>query len=276
MDKSKRNFIDDLVIRSHDNFDQIYKSNLNFAQDSKDHQGYEELYDTIFDNILNKTTVLGEKVSNVEYHRRFGWILSGTNNKAYLGKINLTGKSSIEIGNMTYFSGSSILNGNGHLEIGSYCSLANGIEIFTSNINHPTSFVTTYNLHSNSRIVENAMALELPNFHKEIKQLNKKKDVTIGNDVWIGRDVLIMNGINIGDGCIIGTRSTITKDCEPYGVYVGTPAKLVKYRFSQDIITQLLAIKWWKWTYEKISRNKVFFDQDLSEYSGSLRKIIVE
>jgi aminopeptidase-like protein/acetyltransferase-like isoleucine patch superfamily enzyme len=275
-DKSKRNFINDLVIRSHDNFDQIYRSNLSFARDSKVNQDYGPLYDAILDNILKNTTLLGEKVSNVEYHERFGWVLSGTNKKAYLGKINLTGKASIEIGNMTYFSGSIIVNGNAHLEIGSYCSLANGIEIFTSNINHPTSFTTTYNLHSNARIVENAMGLELPNFHSNIKQLKKRKDVTIGNDVWIGRDVLIMNGINIGDGCIIGTRSTITKDCEPYGVYVGTPAKLVKYRFNQDIITQLLAIKWWNWSYEKIRRNKPFFDQELAEYSGSLRRIIIE
>lgn len=276
MDKSLQNFINDLVIRSHDNFDQFYKWNINYVQDEKDHRRYEKLYDIILCDIRNKITVSGEKVTNVEYHKRFGWVLNGTNNKAYLGKMNITENSSIEIGNMTYFSGSSIVNGNGQLEIGAFCSLAKGIEVFTSNINHPMNFATTYNLHSNLRIIENDMGLELPNFHQEIKRLEKKKDVTIGNDVWIGRDVLIMNGISIGDGCIIGARSTITKNCEPYGVYVGSPAKLVKYRFSQDIIRQLLIIKWWKWPYEKISRNKAFFDEDLAEYSGDLYRIIVE
>jgi len=274
MDRNKINFINDLVIRSHDNFDQIYKLNSGFVQESY-HQGYEELYEYILDYILNNITLLGEELSNVEYHQRFGWVLFASSHKAFLGKINLSGNSTVEIGNMTYFSGSSTVNGNAHLDIGSFCSLANGIEIFTSNINHPISFVTTYNLHSNSRIIDNAMEIELPNFQNEIIHLEKKKNVTIGNDVWIGRDVFIMNGIKIGDGCIIGSRSTVTKNCEPYGVYVGTPAKLVKYRFSRDIVSQLLDIRWWKWSYEKINKNKAFFDQDLGTYAGNLSGIII-
>ncbi|NQU35019.1 MAG: CatB-related O-acetyltransferase [Bacteroidetes bacterium] len=275
MDKNKQNFINDLIIRSHDNFDQIYKFNPEFFLNQYDHLNYQHLYDRILNYIINNISLLGEKISDVEYHERFGWVLSVNFNKAYLGKINLTGNTKVDIGRMTYFSGASTINGNDILTIGSFCSLANGIEIFTSNINHPTNFTTTYNLHSNSRIIDNAMEMELPNFISEIRNLEKKKGVTIGNDVWIGRDVLVMNGIKIGDGCIIGTRSTITRNCEPYGVYVGTPARLVKYRFSQEIINQLLEICWWKWSFEIIRKNKRFFDQDLNNYTGNLKEIII-
>lgn len=57
-----------------------------------------------------------------------------------------------------------------------------------------------------------------------------EKDITIGNDVWIGFGAQIMAGVTIGDGCVIGAGAVVTKDTEPYGVYVGVPAQLKKYR----------------------------------------------
>jgi acetyltransferase-like isoleucine patch superfamily enzyme len=69
--------------------------------------------------------------------------------------------------------------------------------------------------------------------------------VYIGNDVWIGDGVWIKNGISIGDGAIIGAKSVVTHDVEPYAIVCGNPAKVLRYRFSADIIKQLLDIKWW-------------------------------
>lgn len=57
-----------------------------------------------------------------------------------------------------------------------------------------------------------------------------EKDITIGNDVWIGFGAQIMAGVTIADGCVIGAGAVVTKDTEPYGVYVGVPAQLKKYR----------------------------------------------
>ena len=79
-----------------------------------------------------------------------------------------------------------------------------------------------------------------------------KGDVIIGNDVWIGEDALILSGVTVGDGAVIGARSVVAKDVEPYAVVVGNPAQMKKKRFSDEIIAQLLIVAWWDWPIEKI------------------------
>jgi virginiamycin A acetyltransferase len=74
--------------------------------------------------------------------------------------------------------------------------------------------------------------------------------------------------VTIGDGCIIAARSVVVKDVEPYSVVGGNPASLLKYRFSQDTIAQLLEIRWWDWDIEKISRNiHLIMDTDINALS---------
>ena len=80
-----------------------------------------------------------------------------------------------------------------------------------------------------------------------------KGDTVIGNDVWLGYGVTIMPGVKIGDGAIIATRSTVTKDVEPYSIVGGNPAKLIRKRFSDEVIEGLLRLKWWDWPVEKVS-----------------------
>ena len=67
----------------------------------------------------------------------------------------------------------------------------------------------------------------------------------IGNDVWIGAWVKIKGGVRIGDGAIIAMGAIVTKDVPPYAVVGGVPAKIIRYRFSDDIILKLLEKKWW-------------------------------
>jgi virginiamycin A acetyltransferase len=66
---------------------------------------------------------------------------------------------------------------------------------------------------------------------------------------------MIMPAVKIGDGSIIGARAVVTKDVPPYTIVAGNPAKIIRKRFSDDIIEQLLKIQWWDWPYEKITRN---------------------
>jgi acetyltransferase-like isoleucine patch superfamily enzyme len=62
------------------------------------------------------------------------------------------------------------------------------------------------------------------------QQGNTMLGVTIRNDVWIGAGVYILDGVNIEEGCVIGAGSVVTKTTDPYGVYVGMPAKKIKDR----------------------------------------------
>ena len=94
-------------------------------------------------------------------------------------------------------------------------------------------------------------------------------DVNIGNDVWIGHNVTIMPNITIGDGAVIATSSHVIKDIEPYAIYGGNPAKLIKYRFSQEQIEKLLQIKWWYWDDNKINKFTPLLCNNIDEFIKS-------
>lgn len=82
--------------------------------------------------------------------------------------------------------------------------------------------------------------------------MDNKGDIVIGNDVWIGYEAVIMAGVHIGDGAIIAARAVVTKDVPPYTIVGGTPAKEIRKRFDAEVIQQLLILKWWNWSTDKI------------------------
>ena len=70
------------------------------------------------------------------------------------------------------------------------------------------------------------------------KSMEDDQDVTIERDVWIGSNVTILKGVTIAEGCVIGGGAVVTKSTEPYGIYVGVPAKYCKSRFSEEEIME--------------------------------------
>lgn len=95
-----------------------------------------------------------------------------------------------------------------------------------------------------------------------ILTLKVQKKVIIGNDVWIGSHALILGGVKIGDGAVIGAGAVVTKDVPPYAVVGGVPARIIKYRFSQEIIDKLLEIKWWNLPENILKENIKLFQTD--------------
>ena len=93
---------------------------------------------------------------------------------------------------------------------------------------------------------------------KDDEDFFKKREsnkVYIENDVWIGHGAVILPGVTIGNGSIVGSGAIVTKNVEPYTVVVGVPAKTIKKRFNDDIISKFESIKWWNWSHEKINEN---------------------
>jgi acetyltransferase-like isoleucine patch superfamily enzyme len=121
------------------------------------------------------------------------------------------------------------------LTIGKYCSIAHPVTIFLGG-DHRTDWITTYPF---GHIHGSQFGDPMPGHPKT------KGNVIIGNDVWIGADSKIMSGVTIGDGAVIAGSAVVVKDVEPYSVVGGNPAKLLKYRFSPDIIAQLRRLAWW-------------------------------
>lgn len=152
-------------------------------------------------------------------------------------------ESYVEIGDFTYGK-ANVLGyvGGVKCKIGKFCSIADGVKLVLA-MEHRPDWNTTYPFNI---------------FFPEYKHIEghpaSKGDIIIGNDVWIGMDAKILSGVTIGDGAVIATNSLVTKDVEPYTIVGGNPAKEIKKRFSEDIISKFIEMKWWNWSYEKIEK----------------------
>ena len=91
----------------------------------------------------------------------------------------------------------------------------------------------------------------------------KSKMVNIGNDLWIGTHAMILDGVSIGDGAVIGAGAVVTKDVPPYAIVGGVPAKIIRYRFSEEIIEGLEKIGWWNLSDDILKKNINIFQGEL-------------
>lgn len=135
--------------------------------------------------------------------------------------------------------------GADRLIIGSFCSIGSGAAfIMAGNQGHRNDWISTFPFYWMSDVAAFAGAANgyLP-----------AGDTIVGNDVWIGSEAIVMPGIRIGDGAVIGTRSVVTRDVEPYAIVAGNPARQIRKRFDDAQIEMLLAIKWWDWSDDQLS-----------------------
>lgn len=154
-------------------------------------------------------------------------------------------KYGYSIGDYSYGRPKLHFGADAKLTIGKYCSIAGSVEIFLGG-NHRNDWVTTYPFP--------AFPYDWP-AAKGISGFRVSRgDVLIGNDVWLGDGAIVLSGATIGDGAVIGARAVVGSHIPAYAVAVGNPAKVVKYRFEEEIIDQLLRIRWWDWNESKIEK----------------------
>lgn len=127
--------------------------------------------------------------------------------------------------------------------IGRFCSIAPDVKLVFGN--HPTrGFVSTAPILYKDK-EQAGLSFGHESGFVEYSLTKNGHFCEIGNDVWIGTGVMLLGGITVGDGAVIAAGSVVVKDVPPYAIVGGNPAKIIRYRFSDDEILQLEKIKWW-------------------------------
>jgi virginiamycin A acetyltransferase len=133
------------------------------------------------------------------------------------------------------------------LIIGRFCALAEGVRFIMNSANHrmdgPSTF--PFPLMGGSWAEHFDLLTDLPN----------RGDTVVGNDVWIGYQAMVMPGVRVGDGAIIATGSVVVGDVPAYGIVGGNPARLIRRRYDDETVARLLALAWWDWPLEHVTRN---------------------
>jgi acetyltransferase-like isoleucine patch superfamily enzyme len=198
--------------------------------------------------------------------------------KAKLKSVGVSFEENISFDSDTYFEGGNRLFGNGrfyrsyigygtyiqrnaliyYTKIGRFCSIGSGFQSVVGR--HPTrNFISTHPAFFSLGKQSGFTFVKFNKFN-ERKKIDGDYSIEIGNDVFIGVDVIVLGGVKIGDGAVIGAGSVIHKDVEPYSICVGSPQKLITYRFPPEDIEFLLKIQWWNKPVDWIRKNADAFE----------------
>jgi len=156
----------------------------------------------------------------------------------------------IKLGAYSYIGPNSNIS---NTQIGKFCSI--GPNFIAGYGLHPTNGISTAPMFYSATNLSNGTTL------CDKTKFQEHKPIIIGHDVFIGANVIILDGVTIGDGAIIGAGAVVTKDVPAYAIVGGVPAKILKYRFTNEEISALKKIKWWNFSKDKLQEvENMFFD----------------
>lgn len=179
---------------------------------------------------------------------RLKWKKANSHNRTVPGR--LFDVSKVKIGKYTYgkVNAHTFLNDDATLVIGNYCSIAGSAEFLVGG-EHSTNHLFTYPM----KQVGLGIGVDT----------KSKGSIIIEDDVWIGERALILSGVRIGKGAVVGAGSVVTKDVPPYAIVGGVPAKVIKYRFSEEIMMRLQKLNYAGKNLEFYSAHRLILDREL-------------
>lgn len=167
----------------------------------------------------------------------------------------------VNIGHKTYDNGALVWRWtDAKLSIGKYCSIANNVRFIVDEGFHKgspiTSFPLVQNLYMNESTLTNGRSKD-----DFINTIQQREGISIGHDVWIGMGAYIMPGVTIGNGVTIAANAVVTKNIPDYTIVGGSPAKVIKNKYSDEVTQKLNQIAWWDWNEDLVKeRIEDFYD----------------
>jgi acetyltransferase-like isoleucine patch superfamily enzyme len=192
-------------------------------------------------------------------------------NKARLTAIkssSVHATSKVEAGSTFYFSTLAKHSFCGYdceiqyADIGSFTSIANGVVIGGGR--HPLEWVGMSPVFYEGR---DSVTAKFSTHSRE-----PPLQVTVGHDVWIGRSAILLPGVCVGDGAVVGAGAVVTKPVPPYAIVAGNPARLIRYRFNEDIIARLQAIQWWSLDEKRLQQLGAYFN-DVEKFLAVVERV---
>lgn len=155
-----------------------------------------------------------------------------------------------EIGDFSYAGINTTINFS---KIGRFCSIARNVDI--GGFDHDYNKITTMPMFRFKQMVNGTKPETI-----------QHELCLIGNDVWIAAGAQVLHDVKIGNGAVIGGGAVVTKDVPPYSIVAGVPARIIKYRFQDEYISQLLKINWWDWPEEILFKNiELLINMDVTQ-----------
>lgn len=173
----------------------------------------------------------------IKYYRKCKWRHANRHNKTSI--VDVSRIDCISVGIYSYGK----LNVHGlsnRLKIGNYVSIADDV-MFLLSVEHPIDKISTFPF--------KAIVLE------KTTEAISKGDIIIDDDVWIGYGCIILSGVHVRQGAIIAAGAVVTENVPPYAIVGGIPAKIIRYRFEENLIQKLLQLDYSKLDKKLISEH---------------------
>lgn len=181
--------------------------------------------------------MFGIKSKILLFINKVKWRCLNKNNSTFVS--NIFNLSSVTVGKYTY-GALNVLDNNpvSQLKIGNFCSIAPQVT-FILNSEHYTNQLSSFPFKVKCLRSCSAEAFSYGN-------------IVVDDDVWIGHGSTILSGVHIGQGAIVAAGAVVSKDVPPYSIVGGVPARILKYRFSQEVIDYLLTLD-----YKSLTKSQV-------------------
>ena len=150
------------------------------------------------------------------------------------------------LGAFSYFNGKAEVF---HTQIGRYCSIAQDVIIGPGE--HPTPSLSTHPFTFRGARNRFKKSKEYRKLLQVAKSTLSHCTTKIGSDVWIGAKCFVSQGVTIHNGSIIGAGAVVTRDIPPYSIAAGTPARVIRTRFDEELVERLEQLQWWNYSMDR-------------------------